>query len=245
MKERPILFSASMVRAILDGKKTQTRRVVKSSRANNAELWRRFGDEPLLWESLVKGENGAYEHDWFTKCPYGTVGDQLWLRESWRIGAWNKDESKLCIDYCDGPRLEWIKIKEGFVKYWEQSTHDAHKSEHKETGNGFKWKPGESPCRWRPSIHMPRWASRINLLIKSIRVERLNEISEDDAKAEGVEPFFSTHQSIGRDQTMTTGERISDCEHRASFACLWDDIHGDNSWQQNPWVWVVEFEVMK
>ena len=239
MKERPILFSAPMVRAILDGKKTQTRRVVKSSRANNAELWRRFGDEPLLWESLVKGENGAYEHDWFTKCPYGTVGDQLWLRESWQYANWTDDGYPFIRFQADGVVL----LRDNVPSEWSEQV-NATWATLSELDN-FMVDGIAADRRWRPSIHMPRWASRINLLIKSIRVERLNEISEDDAKAEGVEPFFSTHQSIGRDQTMTTGERISDCEHRASFACLWDDIHGDNSWQQNPWVWVVEFEVMK
>lgn len=235
MKERPILFSAPMVRAILDGKKTQTRRVVKgmpeckcSSELKHtpkhvAPYFDSYCGEKKT-EANPRGMSTVW--NWWSrddrpdplseiKCPYGQPGDRLWVREAFTHITGNG----IGVHYrADGEP----KDRDGSILSTE---------------------PGM--LRWRPSIHMPRLSSRINLLIKSIRVERLNDISEDDAKAEGVEPFFSTHQSIGRDQTMTTGERISDCEHRASFACLWDDIHGDNSWQQNPWVWVVEFEVMK
>ncbi len=232
MKERPILFSAPMVRAILDGKKTQTRRVVKvmpeckcSSELKHqpkhaAPYFDSYCGEKKT-EANPRGMSAVW--NWWTrddrpdtlseiKCPYGQPGDQLWVREVWR---------------CFGGREYEYQQEKGSIIY----RCDVN--------------PSDDVAEWRPSIFMPRWASRINLLIKSIRVERLNDISEADAKAEGVEPFFSIHESIGRDQTMTTGERISDCEHRASFACLWDDINGDNSWQQNPWVWVVEFEVMK
>lgn len=216
MKERPILFSAPMVRAILDGKKTQTRRIVKPQPADH-EWIEQNGDGSFSWCLMGKPECGTgvweqNEERYPHKCPYGLVSHSLWVRETWR---------------CFGGReYEYQQEKSSIIYRCDVN-------------------PSDDVAEWRPSIFMPRWASRINLLIKSIRVERLNDISEAGAQAEGVEPFFSTHPSIGRDQTMTTGERISDCEHRASFACLWDDIHGDNSWQQNPWVWVVEFEVMK
>lgn len=192
--ERPILFSAPMVRAILDDRKTQTRRVMtpqpRISEFGNPE-------RPL--------------------CPYGLVSHSLWVREAWSHDAPSLEDCRIAFESGGEPMGPYY----------------------------FATETAPDTLKWKPSIHMPRWASRINLLIKSIRVERLNDISEADAKAEGVEPFFAKFPSIARDQCMTTGERAIDCEHRASFACLWDDINGAESWKQNPWVWVVEFEVMK
>ena len=97
--------------------------------------------------------------------------------------------------------------------------------------------------KWTPAIHMPRWASRLTLEVVSVRVERLNDISEEDAQAEGVAPFFEVYKGMGQEQTISTGERAADAPHRASFACLWDEINGDRAlWKSNPWVWVVEFK---
>jgi hypothetical protein len=97
--------------------------------------------------------------------------------------------------------------------------------------------------RWTPSIHMPRAAARLLLDVTSVRVERLLDITEEDAKAEGVAPFFGRFPCFGRDQTITSGELAADAEHRASFAVLWDELYGDSgaTWKSNPWVWRVEF----
>jgi hypothetical protein len=90
---------------------------------------------------------------------------------------------------------------------------------------------------------MPRWASRLVLEVTGVRVERLCDISEADAQAEGVAPFFEVYKGMGQEQTISTGERAADAPHRASFACLWDEINGDRAlWKSNPWVWVVEFK---
>ncbi len=213
MKKRPILFSAPMVRAILAGTKTQTRRVVKHS--------------PAPWNP----EHTALD---MTRCPYGQPGDRIWVRESWRIGAWNEHAGTVALDYlADGHcRAEWLALAgdddgEIFSRLWQQSTDDAIKVYGQQ--DRYTWTPGESPCRWRPSIHMPRWASRILLEITGVRVERLQDISEADAKAEGVTLPPSTcnmYDGIWRD----------------GYRDLWESINGHGSWDANPWVWVIEFK---
>lgn len=179
MKERPILFSASMVRAILEGRKTQTRRVVKRI--------------PLEWlESGLHPDFVAFPENGLS--PYGQPGDRLWVRESW---AYHPD--------------------------FPESTHRAI----------YRADPGveNDVPRWRPSIHMPRWASRINLEVTGVRVERLQEISESDAKAEGC----SVPEIIYPDEPK---EHYS---YAAAYKHLWESINGPGSWDANPWVWVVEF----
>lgn len=243
MTERPILFNAPMVRAILDGRKTMTRRVVKPlpdwehpmpCSSETPEGWQ----GPLDY-SLWSHEGDASEGS--RRCPYGQPGDRLWVREAWRIGAWDQDTGQLALDYCDGPRKEWITVPEVgcdgdvFERYWIQSTNEAAKVHGHQTI--YYWKPGESPCRWRPSIHMPRWASRITLEITAVRVERLNDISEQDAKAEGA-----------RECDPVTGREVvlAGQSQRGSYALhfrdLWESINGPGSWALNPFVWVVEFK---
>lgn len=235
MKERPILFSAPMVRAILEGRKTQTRRKVFNRRTTDYQsIEERDDGTPWPWRET----EDAQDH-WYP-CPYGQPGDRLWVRETWRIGAWD-DNGALCIDYFDGPRKEWVEIPEASDPqssiYWrlvEQSSDDAAKI----YGNQdrYEWEPGKSPCRWRPSIHMPRWASRILLEVTGVRVERLADISKDDAMAEGI-----VIQPDG-------GFGLSDSTHynfscpTDSYCSLWESINGPGSWDANPWVWVVEFK---
>jgi len=192
MKERPILFSDAMVRAILDGRKTQTRRVVKpqpigridpvfSYTPNGLEI--AFGPENLR-------ANGCPR--WW-RCPYGKPGDRLWVREAWR-----QDHGESNFDYlADG--------KPGSILDEEFD----------------RWK-------WRPSIHMPRSASRILLEITGVRVERVQDISRVDARAEGC--------------TAQTGRRSKTPE--GAFRELWDSINADRNYgcDVNPWVWVVEFK---
>ena len=219
MKERPILFSSPMVRAILDGRKTQTRRVCKGQR----EL--------------------SNVHDFqLDRCPFGQPGDRLWVRETWRIGAWDQDAGCVALDYsADGfARREWIQVPDNdlFLKLWQQSCDDAYAAGLHPFDGFFKWEPGQSPCRWRPSIHMYRWASRITLEITGVRVERLNDISDADAKFEGA----SFHDGLGVGHSgwrHDFGDVHADA--RSSFARLWESINGAGSWNANPWVWVIEF----
>lgn len=232
MKEHPIIFSAPMVRAILDGTKTQTRRAVKVKPHYHIEE----RDDGTVWPWMYDADRDS---DSWMACPYGQTGDRLWVREAWRIGAWDEHRPAFALDYCDGPRKEWVDAPDPtsdddlFSRLWQQSIDDAIKDHG--CKDRYQWEPGQSPCRWRPSIHMPRWASRITLEITGVRVERLQDISEADATAEGIDPTQAnkTLSSIG---TKTISGPV------AEYSVLWESINGPGSWDANPWVWVVEFK---
>lgn len=230
MKERPILMSAPMVRARLAGRKNQTRRECTHPLLKDLSYIVDCGD----------GWWGDEEGDVQVRCPYGEIGDRLWVRETWRVGAWRgpahnrSSEHWVAVDYkADGyARREWLGC--GDDRLERQSIQDAIRAGYTEVEGYFAWKPGESPCRWRPSIHMPRWASRTTLDVTRVRVERLQDISEADAKDEGL---------------IRCGEGWRGAEHLPWFASpvgayrsLWEEINGPESWAANPWVWVVEFK---
>ncbi|EKN4009771.1 hypothetical protein NUF65_001424 [Yersinia enterocolitica] len=203
MNEKPILFNSEMVNAILSGRKTQTRRIMKVQPAECSHThWPEYPNPEWKlydrgWNCAVCGNGVSLTERDVTGiiCPLGKPGDQLWVREAFAAG--------LCTESTLAYRA-------------------THKTEDLEEG----W--GET-IKWTPSIHMPRWASRINLLITGVRVERLQDISDADASAEGC-----------KISSMQSGDCLSDM-----FARLWKSIYGDESWQANPWVWVIEFERME
>ncbi len=213
MKERPILFSAPMVRAILDGRKTQTRRVIK-----NVPSWEHFGRDIMDWDlSGIHQEHEQADSDrWcldvqcdvddhsreMIRCPYGAPGDRLWVRETWGV---------LFPDF----------VHDEHEPTWYRATDEE---------------PG--PGRWRPSIHMPRARSRIDLEVTGVRVERLHQISDDDALREGIDTEGEVYE--GGESLQSAGSPHS--PERYTFATLWRSINGDASWESNPWVWVVEFK---
>ncbi len=201
MKERPILFSAPMVRAILDGSKTQTRRIVKPPKGGTVIG---FGGNGIAMASL--GMVDDCEHITTVSCPYGKIGDRLWVREAWRTDA-ELNNAK--------PRtfFSWP------VRYEADGAVFGH-------GAFF----GKPTGKLRPSIFMPRWASRLAMEITGIRVERLNDISKAYVEAEGIE-FL--RRAPDADETLTAKEL---------YLCLWDAINGNGSRAANPWVWVVEFK---
>lgn len=209
MAERPILFSGPMVRAIMDGTKTQTRRVVKFDAASFTDPFVTFGAGHSGLGAYVHESEYADEGSLFVPCPYGVPGDTLWVRETWRPGRG--------LAVVASPRAlrapAGAALAPGIIYAADGATLPAG-------------------CRWRPSIHMPRWASRLTLLVKSVRVERLQEISTEDATAEGL-------------PNGCFDERCTDprCRARARFEGAWDTINGKRApWASNPWVWVVEFE---
>lgn len=186
MKERPILFSGSMVRAILDGRKTQTRRVVTNARPYTAT----DNGIDILWAT------GSL------RCPYGQPGDRLWVRETW----------------CLRPE-----------------------------GYGYRAdnNPDNNPLKWGPSIHMPRWASRITLEVTGVRVERVQDISEEDARAEGIRATRLSHGSVVyHTDSYPTPNIYGSAQER--FVNLWHSINTPRGypWESNPWVWVVAFKVL-
>lgn len=202
MTERPILFSAEMVRALLAGTKSQTRRVFKLPRA--CSWYEGLGGEK---EGFIQDDEGpAWWHVDEQRCPYGSVGDRLWVREAWR--GERADDGRPPRDLDHGCRV------------WTEADGAAM-----DGGNvAIDAKPG----KLRPGIFMPRWASRITLEITGVRVERVQDISEADAKAEGP----TQHPNWPREFYTTW---------RSAYRALWNQINGAGAWDANPWVWVLSF----
>jgi hypothetical protein len=238
MTERPILFSSAMIRAILSGAKSQTRRVVATrhplqfigGRGEGADpdKWGWFFDGPDHHGYMVlgRGHNERHDHGITSiPCPYGEPGDLLWCKETWGIGT------RPC------PQRGW---RDG-VEYRADCADDEPPLLHE-----FPEQDLESIRRgWRPSIFMPRWASRITLGITEVRVQRLQEISEDDARAEGMSPSL-THPGLWHNP-LPEDERSEDycAAARDAFGLLWQHINGQRApWSSNPWVWALTFRRM-
>lgn len=219
LKERPILFSGPMVRAILDGTKTQTRRVVKPQPDSRPGMdctrliFKNRKGEPLLDEALEAPEPVLYR----SLCPYGQPGDRLWVRETWRV--WGGRE----------------------YEYQRDLSQVMYRSTHEEDGFPLTWES----YTWRPSIFMSRWASRITLEITSVRVERLNSISEADAKAEGADCLVFDNCDAKDREFLDMPLMENGNPYRNGYALLWESINGDGSWDANPYVWVIEFRRIK
>lgn len=201
MKERPVIFNGEMVRAIIDGRKTQTRRPIKFPLLDKNMGCELAGNE-------LAGEVRAGN---YSNVPFGQVGDRLWVRETWQGPL--VDEEHL-DDYL--ANVEKFQTPQ----FCEYAADGGARPEFCDLDDNVRQ-------GWRPSIHMPRWASRITLEITAVRVERLNDISEEDAKAEGVK----TGVSPGHEHMM----------HQVAFSELWQSIYGAENWRANPWVWVIEF----
>lgn len=224
MKERPILFSGPMVQSILDGKKTQTRRMIRKA-FNHDDGWARsvypdghggftsWWGVPLPLQDCHKlyPNGGGFKPPW-------EIGDRLWVRETWSVD--------------DRSALERMNPDD----VWYRASEDN---------------PEMFP-RWRPSIHMPRWASRITLEVTGIRVERLQMISREDAIAEGTDwrtcPTYQsiesfTEQMIARKLGMACFP-VMTIDYIGGYKRLWESINGSGSWDANPWVWVIEFRMV-
>ena len=253
MREKPILFSAPMVRALLAGTKTQTRRTIKPqpfAGMTDDQVYLKFREQGVLGpdESLTWLVNCAWESGFVDlTCPYGQPGDRLWVREAWRIGAWDVDDGRIAVDYRDSVDKKWRDIpddgKDAFVTLWEQCCDElTAKGIDPDTDGEYHWKPGESPLRWRPSIHMYRWASRITLEVTGVRVERLNDISDEDARAEGINRIAHGREGYFYHATRTEPHPNNWCFPDDAYKDLWEQINGPGSWAANPWVWVIEFK---
>jgi len=222
MTEKPILFSAPMVRAILDGRKSQTRRIMKPQ--PDAVL----DGEPYWHIGGYRTRIGA-KNPFF--CPYGQPGDdKLWVRETWPYRDWTDDgEPEIEYRADSGSRLV---CGHEIPPEWGDRLSDIWAGLSDPSNYAIDQRAADR--RWRPAIHMPRWASRITLEITGIRVERLQDISEADAIAEGVQV-----DSVGH--AIREGDDVAWGGARAAYAELWESINGTGSWAADPCVWVVEF----
>ncbi|EOU3063341.1 TPA: hypothetical protein ACQQX6_004331 [Yersinia enterocolitica] len=204
MNEKPILFNSEMVNAILSGRKTMTRRIISEKTLHLFDVAASAGEcHPL---ELCDQRSQSYYLEF---CPLGKPGDQLWVRECFRVHSRATDVATLV--YRASERNSWTEQTR------RVPVSDCNRP--------------VSPEKWAPSIHMPRWASRINLLITGVRVERLNTISTGDAMAEG---YPAEREATG-----------GPLDAWLWFRELWDGIYPDNTFEVNPWCWVIEFERME
>ncbi|WP_436590155.1 hypothetical protein [Pseudomonas aeruginosa] len=202
-RERPILFNEQMVRAILEGRKTVTRRVMKPQ----PDFLGSMVDPNTPFKTLDAGLHARIT------CPYGEPGDRLWVREAWAADA--QVDAIAPRDFSQGEPI------------WYPADFSV-----RQTGCSMI-----SKGRGRPSIHMPRWASRILLEITAVRVERLQDISEEQALAEGVHGEPCDHARQACSDIGCWGDTA-----KGAFGFLWEQLNGAGAWQANPWVWVVEFK---
>lgn len=230
-KERPILFSAPMVRALLDGRKTQTRRVLRYQYVGTRLLG------PEMYEPAVVRRDGEIEagkpvfgvydeHGEFgCVCPF-RPGDRLWVRETWQYANWTEDGMPF-IRYAADDAVRFVENGGGedIVDVWAELSDPAN----------YAIDNTAADRRWRPSIFMPRWASRLTLEITEVRAERLQDISEADAKAEGAAHFLTVRDDDTPPMTATAASHVD------AFKWLWLTLHGAEAWDENPWLWVVTF----
>lgn len=228
MKERPILFSADMVRAILTGTKTQTRRVIKPQPDDDGivEVGQIGNTRGIAY---IRGSRGGQCER--VACPYGVIGDHLWVKETWRSTATNLEEARaITDDIMNGSAIDYkADYVEGMMREGPMSREEAEECMNAE--------------RWRSSRFMPRWASRITLVITDVCVERLQEISEDDARAEGARcaDRATGREVIFPDQSQHIGS------YKLHFRELWDSLNAKRGfgWNANPHVWVISFRRIK
>lgn len=242
MKEHPILFSTPMVQAICDNRKRMTSRIIKVQPENDQfkimTVMDNVGNPSLIgkhfWGKMVNYALVS-QSNYFSK-PYGQVGDVLWVREAWRLVGWNFEQGLITIEYKDGN----MHICKAYDPN-EDSMWLLDQVEALETKGYIKPSPTEKDAfvftdkklPFKPSIHMPKAAARIWLRITNIKVERLQDISEEDAMNEGVEyEWYDQSRNIKIEAA------------KSLFKKLWQVINGRESWEANPWVWAIEFEVL-
>ncbi|HCT5968779.1 TPA: hypothetical protein OT251_001423 [Klebsiella pneumoniae] len=244
MKERGMIFNSEMVRAILDGRKTQTRRIMAPQPADDIERGIFPNPEVIGWKSSRRHKHGSTTAHF---CHYGKPGDRIWVRETWGVVSHAFSEDGLMIDWVpDRPAtaIHEMLFGNGYYSGYAIYAVDGDFT----WGDDDGYEDGRS-C-WKPSIHMPRAASRILLEITGVRVERLNAISPEDAESEGLERtnFTGFGDEPGLPSYPEPDVYFDPLKKQwkeyppEAFAGLWESIYGEGSWQANPWVWVIEFK---
>ncbi|HHF8081018.1 ASCH domain-containing protein [Klebsiella pneumoniae] len=232
MKERGMIFNGEMVRAILDGRKTQTRRIMAPQPADDIERGIFPNPEVIGWKSSRRNKHGSTTAHF---CHYGKPGDRIWVRETWGVVSHAFSDDGLMIDWVpDRPATAIHEMPFGNGYYSGYAIYAADGDFTWGDDDGYE--DGRS-C-WKPSIHMPRAASRILLEITDVRAERLNTISEEDARAEGI--IDGGCLNCGEPEPCGCANPEPDATD--AFAYLWQSIYGQESWNANPWVWVIEFK---
>ncbi len=222
-----ILFTPDNVKAIPEGRKTVTRRIIDIDHTG----WLKCEEARYCFIHKNSGEHHFFK-------PRYHAGETVYVKEAWRVGAWDENQPAIAVDYKQGnfSRKEWLPVPEdfrdgdGFGDLWIVSSEEAHEAEMKKDGKvtcdtdgNYHWKPGNSPCHWRSPLFMPEWAARYFILIEDVRAERLQAITEEDVVAEGI-------VDIGAGDL------------RAMFAVKWCFINPKHPWAGNWWVWRIAFK---
>lgn len=235
MAERPTLFSAPMVRALRAGLKWQTRRLMKPQpMAGETISAPPSGDGSFLLERWPEAGRSMLN---FGRCeivkPPCLPGDVLWVREAWRTGS--------NFDKWSGKKIQEAAMESGY--YRKGSLNACCPIWYEADGAYQQWGDDDisdfgKKGRYRHARFMPRWACRDTYAVLSVRAERLQDITEADAIAEGVQPW-----PYNPDQTLTSGERAGDSPYRSGYALLWDEINDERAtWKSNQFVWVIEYD---
>jgi hypothetical protein len=234
VRERGIAMVAAMVLAALEDRKTNTRRLLDArhpvhfiggaGEQSDLSCWGYHfdGSDQHGWMVLARGFDERHDHGRVSiPCPYGVPGDRLWVREAWRTGV--------ALDSYNATQIAELCVEAGWKKPWTPIIYPADGcTDNADTLRDF----GGAWGRLRAARFMPRWASRIDLRVTDVRIERLQEITEADARAEGVELF--------------DGSLAAPLHHVVAFAGLWDAINGSRApWASNPWIWRIAFERVK
>lgn len=255
MKHIPILFSTEMVQAILDGRKTQTRRVVKQQPPKEFicgyDIHQSFTGKPSvqLFEFYDTNTDSDTAQHWPAdgkgiKCPYGQPGDVLWVREGWRLKGWDFEDGTMAIGYEDGTTTGTFAYDPTNDSMWllkqvEQLEDGGYIEKDPNNPDAFRFTEKKQP--FKLARFMPKEACRLWLQVKAVRVERLQKISNADAKAEGVAHVIDKITGYcGYDYISGSYNLMTTPWH--GFASLWRKLNGEQSWKANPWVWVIEFE---
>ena len=256
MKYYPMIMGAESVHGIFEGRKTMTRRVVTPQPPGDFEIgmYHPIGVDRHGEEYPKPERFGIWGDGWDIPCPYGQVGDRIWVRETWKPGAW-RDDGRVAVDYMASPELThtpWAYMKEQASQFIHRWLDEIAKTGLLPNESGrYEWEAGKSPLKWKKAMFMPRWASRLNLEIVNIRVERVQDITEEDAIREGVEycdnPDHGFIDALSFHDIGRLGCPV--CGHNpAGFAVnnykkLWDSLNAKRGypWSNNPWVWVIEF----
>ena len=247
IKEMPLALDALGVGLVDTGMKTQHRMLVKPVIGGMGVRFLNYGGRG--WQAYETDDSDAMlpDDECRIKCPLGNVGDIIWLKEKWRVGAWDHDAKRFAIDYEASPTLTntaWLSVSdddqanvEGFYRVWSEVADElSAKGIKRDVDGHYRWSAGQAPMDWRSAESMPRWASRITLEITDIKIQQIQDITGQEAYAEGCPyPKKALHPS---------NQPYLDRNAIAWFVCNWKDEHGEQSYLKNDMVWAVTFKVI-
>ena len=242
-KDIPILFNPAMVRALIAGDKNQTRRGIRPANSlldgESWPKWAKGAPDVFDWANARVGQgSGPYlelhtDESEHRISPRAAVGDRFWVKENWRVGAWDEDNGKIAVDYradnYSDPTWRQCNDPERFERIWIKSSEEAQEAGvYPDVDGQYSWQPGNSPCRWRSSLLMPRFASRILREIVGIRIERVGAISNLDARGEGITECIVTMEDVACrrwSHDWSLDEAESRLTPRLAFEPLWNSIN--------------------